>query len=65
MLYRLTMHLRWRVLIVAVAAVAAAIALVGQASAANHSHRHRTHHRGGRHVRSRPATPDRPPGWAS
>ena len=54
MLYRLTMHLRWRVLIVAVAAVAAATALVGQASAANHTHRHRTHHnhRGGRHVRS-------------
>ena len=54
MLYRLTMHVRWRVLIVAVAAVATATALVGQASAANHSHRHRTHHnhRGGRHVRS-------------
>ena len=54
MLYRLTMHLRWRVLIVVVAAVAAATALVGQASAANHSHRHRTHHnhRGVRHVRS-------------
>ena len=54
MLYRLTMHLRWRVLIVSVAAVAAAIALVGQASAANHTHRHRTHHnhRGGRHVHS-------------
>ncbi len=57
MLYRLTMHLRWRVLIVLVAAVAAAIALVGQASAANHTHRHRTHHnhRGGRHVRSNDA----------
>ena len=57
MLYRLTMHLRWRVLIVAVAAVAAATALVGQASAANHSHRHRTHHRhrGVRHVRSNDA----------
>ncbi len=48
-----TMHLRWRVLIVAVAAVAAATALAGQASAANRSHRHRTHHnhRGARHVR--------------
>ena len=54
MLCRLTMHLRWRVLIVAVSAVATATALVGQASAANYSHRHRTHHnhRGGRHVRS-------------
>ena len=54
MLYRLTMHLRWRVLIVLVAAVAAASALVGQASAANHGHRHRTHnrHHGVRHGRS-------------
>ena len=54
MLYRLTMHLRWRVLIVLLAAVATAIALVGQASAANHGHRHRTHnHHGGvRHGRS-------------
>ena len=50
MLYRLTMHLRWRVLIVLVAAVAAAIALVGQASASNHSTHKR--HRGARHVRS-------------
>ena len=45
MLYRLTIHLRWRVLIVAVAAVAAATVLVGQAFAANHSHRHRTQNR--------------------
>ena len=54
MLYRLNMHLRWRVLIVLVAAVAAAIALVGQASAANHSRRHQTrnHHSGVRHRRS-------------
>jgi hypothetical protein len=52
-MFRLTMHLRWRVLIVALAAVAAATALAGQASAANRSHRHRTHHnhRGARHVR--------------
>jgi hypothetical protein len=53
MLYRLTMHLRWRVLIVVVATAAAAIALVGHASAANHS-RH-NHHRGVRHVRSNDA----------
>ena len=54
MLYRLTMHLRWRVLIVAVAAVALATALAGQAAAANHTHRHRAHHnhRGVRHVHS-------------
>ncbi len=52
-MFRLTMYLRWRALIVAVAAVAAATALAGQASAANRSHRHRTHHnhRGARHVR--------------
>jgi hypothetical protein len=52
-MFRLTMHLRWRVLIVAVAAVAAATALAGQASAANRGDRHRTHHnhRGARHVR--------------
>ena len=54
MLYRWTMLLRWRVLIVVVAAVAAATALAGQASAANHTHRHRAHHnhRGVRHARS-------------
>jgi hypothetical protein len=53
MSYRWTMHLRWRVLIVAVATAAAAIALVGQASAANHSHRHRTNrHHGVRQGRS-------------
>ena len=64
MLYRLTMHPRWRVLIVAVAAVAAGIAFVGQASAANHTHRHRTHnhHRG---VTCARRTPDRRPGWGS
>ena len=57
MLYRLTMSLRWRVLIVAVAALAAAIVLVGQASAANHSHRHSTHsrHRSVRHARAHKA----------
>ena len=36
-LYRLTIHLHWRVLIVVVAAVAAAAALAAQALAANHS----------------------------
>ena len=57
MSYRLTMNLRWRVLIVAVAALAAAIVLVGQASAANHSHRHSTHsrHRSVRHARAHKA----------
>ena len=57
MLYRLTMSLRWRVLIVAVAALASAIVLVGQASAANHSHRHSTHsrHHSVRHARAHKA----------
>ena len=57
MLYRLTTHLRWRVLIFVVAGAAAATTLVGQASAANHGHRHRTHHRhhAVRHVRSHDA----------
>ena len=47
MSYRLTMHLRWRALIVLVAAVAAATALVGQASAANRTqtHNRKVHHR--------------------
>jgi hypothetical protein len=47
MSYRLTMHLRWRALIVLVAAVAAATALVGQASAANRTQTHdrKVHHR--------------------
>ena len=46
MLYRLTMHLRWRGLLVVatavVAAVGAATALAGQGSAANHGRPHRT-----------------------
>ena len=67
MLYRLTIRLRWRVLIVAVAAVAAATALPAQASAANHTHRHRTHHNAAfaTGAQATPATPDRPPGWGS
>ena len=54
MLYRWTMLLRWRVLMVVVAAVAGAGALAVQASAANHTHRHRAHHDHGgvRHARS-------------
>ena len=44
MLYRLTMHLQRRLLIVVVAAVAVAAGLVAPALAANHTHRHRTHH---------------------
>jgi hypothetical protein len=51
MWYRLTMHLRKRVLVVVVAAAAAATAFVGQAWAANHRHPHRTH-RGVSHGRS-------------
>jgi hypothetical protein len=54
MLHRLTMHLRWRVLMLVVAAGAAAITFVGQASAANHRRPHRAHnhHRDVRRVRS-------------
>jgi hypothetical protein len=57
MLYRLTAHLRWRLLIVGLAAVALGIGFVGQASAANHGPRHRTHTRHHRvhHVRSHDA----------
>ena len=62
MLYRLTMHLRWRVLIVVVAAVAAATALMGQASAANPPRPMTAKYT----TRSRTAAiADRPPGWGS
>ena len=63
MFYRLTMHLRWRVLIVVVAAVAAATALVGQASAANHSPQ--PHRAFATCAQMTPAQPARRPGWAS